>query len=365
VKLAIVAPLVSPIREPQRGGSQAFVSELARGLVQRGHDVHLYAASGSAVAGVEVVDAGVDHRALAATLYRPSGGGGAGSSTAAQRAFDRVYDVVRDGGYDVVHNHAFDAPAVAPAAALRAPVVHTVHLPPDAAVAAALRRAVRRRPPPVVACVSASQADAWRRIVPVDAILPPYIATGHIRFSPRAGAGAVFAGRFSPEKGAADAIAIARLAGVEIDLFGDAYDPEYTREQIDPRRAVPGVSVHAAVAQTALWEAMAGAAVVLCPAGWEEPFGMVAAEAQACGTPVVAFRRGALPEVIVDRSTGFLVQPGDRQAAADAVRRAPSLSRRACREHAETHLDIARSLDAHERLYARVASARPGARAGA
>ena len=72
MKLAIVAPLVSAIREPQRGGSQAFVSELARGLVQRGHDVHLYAASGSAVQGVEVIDTGVDHRELAATLYRAS-----------------------------------------------------------------------------------------------------------------------------------------------------------------------------------------------------------------------------------------------------------------------------------------------------
>ncbi len=68
--------------------------------------------------------------------------------------------------------------------------------------------------PPMVACVSESQANAWRRIVQVDAILPPYIPTRQIHFSPSAGSGAVFAGRFSPEKGAADAIAIARMAGV-------------------------------------------------------------------------------------------------------------------------------------------------------
>jgi glycosyltransferase involved in cell wall biosynthesis len=78
---------------------------------------------------------------------------------------------------------------------------------------------------------------------------------------------------------------------------------------------------------------------------------MVAAEAQACGTPVVAFRRGALDEVIVDGVTGFLVAPDDLSAAAAAVGDTAGLSREACRAHAETHLDIERSLDAHERLY--------------
>jgi UDP-glucose:tetrahydrobiopterin glucosyltransferase len=363
VKVAIVAPLVSAIREPQRGGSQAFVSELARGLVDRGHDVDLYAASGSAVQGVSVIDTGVDHRDLASTLYRASGAA-VGGSGIVERAFARVYGMVRAARYDVVHNHAFDAPAVGLASSLSAPVVHTLHLPPDVAVAAAIREAVRSDQPPMVACVSESQANSWGRIVQVDAILPPYIATRKIHFSPSAGSGAVFAGRFSPEKGAADAIAIARMAGVAIDVFGDSYDVDYAREQIEPRRAEPGVVVHPGVPQTTLWAAMARAAVVLCPAKWEEPFGMVAAEAQACGVPVVAFRRGALPEVIVDGTTGFLVEADDHQAAAQAVHRAPALSRSACREHAERHLDIGRSLDAHERVYERAPAARVGGRSG-
>jgi glycosyltransferase involved in cell wall biosynthesis len=84
---------------------------------------------------------------------------------------------------------------------------------------------------------------------------------------------------------------------------------------------------------------------------------MVAAEAQACGTPVVAFRRGALAEIIIDSSTGFVVAPDDIDAAADAVTRAAELSRSNCREHAESHLDLELSLDAHEQLYRRVAGA--------
>jgi glycosyltransferase involved in cell wall biosynthesis len=356
VKVALVAPLVSPIREPQQGGSQAFLSELARGLVGRGHDVDLYAASGSELRGVEVIDTGVDHRDLQPTLYRATGADGGGSAIA-ERAFARVYALVRESRYDVVHNHAFDAPAVTLASALGTPVVHTMHLPPVRDVADALRQAARGDPAPTVACVSVDQANAWRSVVRVDAILPPYIPTGAIDFSSAPGSGAVFAGRLSPEKGAAEAIAIARTAGMRIDVFGDRYDAEYARDRIDPWSAEPDVVVHPGVVQKALWKAMARATVVLCPARWEEPFGMVAAEAQACGTPVVAFRRGALGEVISDGVTGFLVAPDDLRAAARAVVSAPALSRRACREHAETHLDIERSLDSHERLYGRLAGA--------
>jgi glycosyltransferase involved in cell wall biosynthesis len=250
------------------------------------------------------------------------------------------------------------------ATALHAPVIHTVHLPPGGAVADALRSVTQCDPPPTVAVVSASQARAWRRVVPVGAILPPYIPTRLIGWSPTAGDRALFAGRLSPEKGAAEAIEIAHAAGFGIDVYGDPYDHDYTRAQIDPRRGEPGVVVHAGIPRPGLWEVMARAAVVLCPAKWEEPFGMVAAEAQACGTPVVAFRRGALGEVIIDGVTGFLVAPDDITAAAHALTRATELSRSACRDHAETQLDLERGLDAHEHLYGRVARTGAGAAIG-
>jgi glycosyltransferase involved in cell wall biosynthesis len=351
-----MAPLVTAIREPQRGGSQAFVSDLARGLTGRGHEVHVYAASGSEIPGVEVIDTGVDPESLAGTLYRAFEPAAAAES-AAESAFATAYRTMQEIRYDVIHNHAFDAPAVRLATALHAPVVHTLHLPPDKAVAAAVREVARRGRPPAVAAVSAFHANAWRLVVPVDAILPPYPPTSVIPWSETAGQGALFAGRLSPEKGAAEAIDIARAAGVPIDVYGDVYDAGYSREQIDPRRSWPDVTVHHAVPRTRLWEAMARAAVVLYPARWDEPFGLAAAEAQACGTPVIAFSRGGLGEVIVDGVTGFLVAPDDIEAAAQAVTKAAGISRPACREHAEGQLDIELSLDAHERLYRRVAGA--------
>jgi len=364
MKIAIMAPLVTAIREPQLGGSQAFVADLARGLAGRGHDVHVYAASGSGIEGVEVIDTGVDPRALAGTLYRAfgcgaseAGDGGDPPATASSSAaaFAAAFEAVRSERYDVIHNHAFDPPAVWFAAGLPVPVVHTLHLPPDRAMAAALHDAARRGRAPAVAVVSESQAAAWRRVAPVNAVLPPYPSARDIPWSGSAGQGTVFAGRLSPEKGAAEAIDIARAAGVPIDLYGDVYDAAYTRERIDPRRDLPGVAVHGAVPRASLWQEIAGAAVVLCPSRWEEPFGLAAAEAQACGTPVVAFGRGGLREVIVDGVTGFLVPPDDIPAAAEAVRKAAEISRSACRDHAERHLDLGLSLDAHERLYCRIA----------
>jgi glycosyltransferase involved in cell wall biosynthesis len=361
MKIAIMAPLVTAIREPQGGGSQAFVSDLARGLASRGHDVHVYAASGSEIPGVEMIDTGIDPGSLAGTLYRAFGpstgepGETAQAAAAAESAFTTAYTIMQLTRYDVIHNHAFDAPAVQLATALQAPVVHTLHLPPDKAVSAALRQVALSSRPPAVATVSGFQASAWRQVVPIDAILPPYPPTAVIPWSGTAGQGALFAGRLSPEKGAAEAIDIARAAGVPIDVYGDVYDPGYSREHIDPRRSLPGVAIHRGVPRTSLWAAMARAAVLLYPARWDEPFGMAAAEAQACGTPVVAFRRGGLGEVIMDGVTGFLVPPDDVGAAADAVTKVAGVLRPACREHAEGRLDLELTLDAHERLYRRVA----------
>ena len=124
-----MAPLVSAIREPQRGGSQAFVSDLARGLGRRGHEVHVYAATGSEIPGVTVIDTGVDPASLVATLYRAAGPPGRDPAAAAA-AFASAYSAVRQDRYDVIHNHAFDAPAISLATGLG--TAGGAHAPPAA-----------------------------------------------------------------------------------------------------------------------------------------------------------------------------------------------------------------------------------------
>ncbi|MGA8465469.1 MAG: hypothetical protein WB688_14985, partial [Trebonia sp.] len=121
MKIAIMAPLVTAIREPQLGGSQAFVGDLARGLAGRGHDVDVYAASGSRIDGVKLIDTGVDPRALAGTLYRAPGAPGSdagdaddagdasegsdplAAAAAAEAAFATAFAAVRSSRYDVIH----------------------------------------------------------------------------------------------------------------------------------------------------------------------------------------------------------------------------------------------------------------------
>lgn len=354
MRIALIAPLVTPIREPQCGGSQSVVADLAAGLHARGHEVHVYAAAGSEIPGVTTIDTGVDAATLTDTMYR-AGSPRFSGGLPAEKAFSTVYAAVATVPYDVVHNHAFDAPAIRLATALTGPVVHTLHLPPGRSVLAALEEVRRSERPPVVAAVSVFQANAFRAFTRIDHVLLNGVSTRRMPWSASRGSGVVFAGRLSPEKGAAEAIDIARFAGESIDLYGDPYDLDYARRYVYPGHGKHGIAVHAAVDRTVLWEIMSRAGVVVCPSMWDEPFGMVAAEAQAVGTPVVAFRRGGLEEVVDDGRTGFLVAPGDIAAAAAAVRKAAAgISRYACRHRAETCLDLEFSLDAHEELYGRM-----------
>jgi glycosyltransferase involved in cell wall biosynthesis len=353
MRIAVVAPLVTPIQEPQLGGSQAVVADLARGLAERGHEVDVYAAAGSAIPGVTVVDTGVRADALSTLLYRADRSSAA-ESHAGEAAFRTVFDAVHQAHYDVVHNHAFDPPAVRFASTLEAPVVHTLHLPPDAAMAAALDQASRSANPPTIATVSKSAAAGWRRLAHVDVVLPNGVPVHQIPWSESGGGHLLFAGRFSPEKGAADAIAIARSANVPIDVYGEPYDAEYARDEVDSHRGEPDITIHGGVPRTAIWTLMARACAVLCPAKWEEPFGMAAAEAQAAGTPVIAYDRGALAEVVRHGKTGFLVPAGDIVGAAQRVGQVAMISRADCRRHAEVNLNLEAAITAHERLYNQV-----------
>jgi glycosyltransferase involved in cell wall biosynthesis len=102
---------------------------------------------------------------------------------------------------------------------------------------------------------------------------------------------------------------------------------------------------------------MAEASAVLVPSQWEEPFGLVPCEAQAAGAPVVGYAIGALPEIVEDGRTGWLVAPGDIAAAADALARVDAIARRDCRARVEERFSVPSMLDAYEQVYAKLARA--------
>jgi glycosyltransferase involved in cell wall biosynthesis len=341
---------VTTIAEPQQGGSQALLADLAVGLTQRGHDVDVYAATGSTIAGADVIDTGIEAASLADALVRP--GVPRRSLDAVDQAFEHVFGLVERGDYDVVHSHGFDPPALRRARAGRSPIIHTIHLPPEPQAAAALREAQAGPDPATVVGVSTSQARAWSSFVKFDRVVRNGVPVDRIAWSEEPGRGLVFAGRLSAEKGAAAAIDIAMLANERIDLYGPAYDDDYARGLRQRHEGNSAVTFHESLPRPELWSKLGTARAVLCPSDWDEPFGLVAAEAQAAGTPVIAFARGGLTEIVDDGVTGFLVEPGNVERAAAAVGSVDALERRRCRRHAVDDLNLDQCLAGYEALYA-------------
>jgi glycosyltransferase involved in cell wall biosynthesis len=356
LRIALVAPLVTTISEPQQGGSQVIVADLAAGLTRRGHDVDVYAATGSLIRGARVIETGIDSARLSAALIRP--GQPRRSVRALDDAYEHVFGVVARGGHDIVHSHGFDPAALRQTRVGSAPVIHTVHMPPEPEAAEALGEAQRATEPATIVGVSLAQARAWSPLVTFDHVIRNGVPVGLIPWSDQPGDGLIFAGRLSAEKGAAVAIEIAQLAGERIELYGAAYDEGYARDLRRRHEGDPRVTFHEPLPRADLWRRLASARAVLCPSDWDEPFGLVAAEAQAAGTPVVAFARGGLTEIIEDRVTGHLVEPGNVAGAVAAVRSVAKLDRRRCRQRAIDVLDLEACLAGYEALYASVVDPR-------
>jgi glycosyltransferase involved in cell wall biosynthesis len=174
-----------------------------------------------------------------------------------------------------------------------------------------------------------------------------------------AGAYLAFIGRISPEKRLDRAIAIARAAGWPLRVAAkvDKADETYMRETIAPLLDEPGVEFLGEIGEEEKNDFLGGAAALLFPIDWAEPFGLVMIEAMACGTPVVAWRRGSVAEVIDDGVSGFVVESLDDAVA--AVRRIPSLDRRACRAAFDARFSSARMAADYVAIYERLVAAAP------
>ena len=329
----MVAPLVTPLAEAELGGAQAFAADLARALGGRGHEVTVYCAEGSAVPGLRLATVPVPP-AVTRALVMP-GGRAPEPVPELRQAFAALYALVARDRPHAVTQHAFDAEALELAEALPMPVLHTLHLPPLVPAVVAAARATRRR----LATVSEAAAAAWAVAGVSAAVIRngvPDFDPGPLPVRPEA----MIAGRISPEKNTHVAVRLAERAGLRPRVVGVLYDADYAAEH--------GLVSEGRLPRPELWRAMAGCAVTLMPVDWEEPFGLVAAESQVVGTPVVAFRRGGLAEVVDDGVGGRLVEPGDEDAFVDAIGAARALDRGAVRASARARLLIERCAAEYE-----------------
>ncbi len=345
LRVCLVASTRFPVREPFAGGLEALTHALARGLVARGHSVSLFAARGS--------DPSLPVEHLAASELSVSAAARADVSAAPERwmADHHAYlglmlDLARCGAqrFDIVHNNSLHHLPVAMADALSVPVVTTLHTPPTPWLESAVALAVSR---PVFTAVSHFTAQSWRHIVPSTPILNG-VDTEMWPFGPGGGP-AVWSGRLVPEKAPHEAIDAARAAGVPLVLAGPILDSRYFEEYVAPRLGSE-VNYVGHLDHARLAKLLRMASVALVTPAWDEPYGLVAAEAMACGTPVAAYARGAMPE-IVSSEAGVLAIPHDIPDLARAVIEARECDRAAVRAHAVEHCSQQRMVDEYLRFY--------------
>jgi len=331
----VLASIAHSVPPRSYGPWEQVASTLTEGLVARGHDVTLFATSDSttsarlhatAPAGYEE-DASVDakvHEALHIAAV-----------------FERA------GEFDVISNQ-FDFLPLAFSRLVDTPVVTTVHGFSSERIVP-----VYQAYDDIAHYVSISDSDRHPSLT--------YAATIHHgieldRFSVGAGDGGylLFLGRIHPDKGTAVAIDVARRAGLPLVIAGVVHDQAYFDAEVAPHLGVDGISYVGPVGPVDRDRLLGGAAALLHLIDFAEPFGLSVVESLATGTPVVAFSRGSMPELLRDGVTGYLV--ADADAAVGAVARLNRLDRAACRIDAVTRFSAARMVADYERLFARVVS---------
>ncbi|BDI24037.1 glycosyltransferase [Herbiconiux sp. L3-i23] len=362
--IAVLAPLRHPIREPHAGGLEAAVWDRVRSLRARGHRVVLCAVEGS-----DFLDGGPDEFVLPAavwpiaelatdTTYPP------GHLERALAALEGALDFIADNAasFDVIDNHCLHAPPLARAGRLGVPMLTTLHTPPLDDMLGAHASGGGS----LFSAVSAHTASEWAAAGVSAPVLPNSVDPARWTLG-SGGIDLVWFGRIVPEKGTHLAIAAARAAGRRLNIAGRVGDADYFEQLIAPQLDAD-IRYVGALRQPALAELVGGSAAALVTPVWEEPFGMVIAEALATGTPVAAFDIGGVAEVTGDSGACRLVPVRDVDALAEAVTALADTAgirastRRRTRRDALARFSIERRSDELESLLRSVASS-PAVRA--
>ena len=322
-------------RVPPRGYGpwEQVAATITEGLVARGHDVTLFATADS------LTSARLHAEAPAGYEEDPSVDAKVAEALHIAAVFERADE------FDVISNQ-FDFLPLVFSRLTSTPVVTTIHGFSSERIVP-----VYRAYDDVVHYVAISEADRRADLT--------YAATIHHgiqseRFSLGAGDGGylLFLGRIHPDKGTAPAIEVARRAGLPLVIAGVVQDADYFHREVEPH--VDGVAVRyvGAVGPAERDRLLGGARALLHLIAFDEPFGLSVVEAMATGTPVVAFGRGSMPEIIRPGRSGFLVAGVDE--AVSAVAATGDLDRAACRDDALARFSADRMVDEYERLFQRV-----------
>ena len=333
LRIAIVAPTFFEVPPEGYGGIELILAQLTDGLVARGHDVTLLGAGRDRTEADFVV------------TYREAQSDRLGDPLPEIMHAALVGQALEGMDLDIVHDHTLAGPLMAPSR--RAPTVVTAHGPMGTEWGEYLRA--------ISAWVSlVAISDSQQRLAPD----LPWRATVHnavdandLLYADKKDDYVLFLGRMSAEKAPQLAIDASRAAGRRIRVAGKCAEPaeqEFFAEHIEPRLG-PDVEWLGEVGGDEKRELLAKASALVFPIQWDEPFGLVMIEAMGSGTPVVALRRGSVPELVVDGVTGFVRDEPDELA--DALRQIDRLDPADCRRHVVENFSPERMVEGYERAF--------------
>jgi len=341
MRIGLIAPPWVPVPPPGYGGTELVVDNLARGLQALGHDVCLFTVGEST--------SPVRREYLYPTAVEPIG-----LEVPAAAHVLAAYEALQD--MDVIHDHTMLGSLVAGQRRRRhPPVLTTNHGPFTDPIRRIFAEAARH-----ASIVAISHAQARTAVdIPITAVIHHGIDLDIHRPGPGDGGYLLFVGRMSPDKGAHRAVRVAGHAGRRLLMVTKMREPDeqaYYEQMVRPLLG-PDAEPPVELPLARRLQMFGGAAALLNPIRWPEPFGLVMAESLAAGTPVLAFPNGSAPEIVDHGRTGFLC--ADEDEMAEAVGRVGTIDRAACRSAAERRFSMQRMAREHERLYRQVLEGAP------
>ena len=335
MKVAVLAPCWFPVPPTGYGGVEWVVSLLADGLVEAGHDVTLFASGDSHT------------KARLAAIFHNAPSEWIGRSFWELRHVLHCYE--RADEFEVINDHSGPLSA-ALSASVSTPVVHTVHGPLDGEPGELYDQVSRVAPETGLISISMNQRKPrpdfnWVANCPNALDLSVY------PFRPHRGEYLLFLGRMSPDKGAHRAVAVAMEAGLPLKMAGkmrEQKEQEYFKQFVEPHLG-HGIEWLGEVSHGEKVELLQNARATLFPIEWEEPFGLVMIESMACGTPVIATARGAVPEVIEPGRSGIIVE--DYRIIPAALEEADKIDPIACRRYVEERFSPLRMVRDYVQAY--------------
>lgn len=335
-----------PIPPKKYGGIERVVSLLTEELVRRGHEVTLFAAAGSETSAKLVnvfpqplIEAGIPWSSPIWSL----------------RNLSKAFEMANNGDFDIVHAH-LDLWTLFFQGLSKVPVLHTMHNPlyrtnADATKDDRLRLFTEESARTNLVFIS----EAARRFAmvkfPKDWIVYNGIDISHFDFNKKGGDHFVWIARINKHKGIENAIEAAEKLDAKLILAGriDPTQQEYFDTVIKPHLN-DKIQYLGELSEKELSDFYGSAKALLYPIEWEEPFGLIVAEAMACGTPVIAYKRGSMPELIKDGETGFVVD-SNMHDFVEAMKKIDTIDRAKVRKYAEEHFSKERMTDDYENLY--------------